>query len=279
MKLPSNFAGITFFAVLIFPITTAGQNETCYFPDGSVARYNDELYLPCKIISPGGVTFCCYRTDACTEAGYCAGDAGIFYRGGCTDQTWTSSLCPEICAKGAISTKHIYIYHTLRTLLTNFLSVDTLGFAAFYSCNAGQFAQDNWTCGGMGCDPSVTFSFKPGRLFVPPLAASTATITTTVSGAVTAATATVAAQPDTNSCPSNNGAVTGVGAGLGIALGLAILAGLSGFLYEHRKRKAAEKRISNYGQGGLISDSKFPVAQEAGSGMVHELGPSYRSQL
>ena len=86
---------------LLASVATASQNDTCYFPDGTQAQYSDTPYVPCKETSADGVTYCCGRDDMCTISGYCIGDAGVFYRGGCTDQTWTSSLCPVLCAQGA----------------------------------------------------------------------------------------------------------------------------------------------------------------------------------
>jgi hypothetical protein len=97
--------------LILASITTASQNASCYFPDGSEATYGDIDYVPCKDMSAGGFTYCCASTDVCTVGGYCLGSAGVFYRGGCTDQTWTSSLCPSLCAEGAILLEHACLIH------------------------------------------------------------------------------------------------------------------------------------------------------------------------
>jgi|SRR5271155_4564673 hypothetical protein len=101
MGLPSVLPELALTVAFLVSITTASQNDTCYFPDGSVAAYNGLDYVPCKETSAGGVTYCCDPNEICTIAGYCVGAAGVFYRGGCTDKTWTSSLCPVLCATGA----------------------------------------------------------------------------------------------------------------------------------------------------------------------------------
>ncbi len=94
-------ARLTLGVFLLTSIATASLNSTCFFPDGSEAQYSNTPYVPCKETSADGVTYCCGQNDMCTVSGYCIGDAGVFYRGGCTDQTWTSGLCPELCAQGA----------------------------------------------------------------------------------------------------------------------------------------------------------------------------------
>lgn len=102
MRLPSKLPELALTVSFLVAISTASQNATCYFPDGSVAAYNGLDYVNCKKTSAGGFTYCCDPNDICTGAGYCVGGAGVFYRGGCTDKTWTSSLCPVLCATGAI---------------------------------------------------------------------------------------------------------------------------------------------------------------------------------
>lgn len=106
-RLPLMFS--RFICILSFPcifficITKALQNNTCYFPDGSVAVDEEIDYVQCKETSAGGFTHCCTPYNICTVGGYCVGNAGFFYRGGCTDKTWTSNLCPALCAKSSTS--------------------------------------------------------------------------------------------------------------------------------------------------------------------------------
>jgi hypothetical protein len=108
MGLPSTLPELALTVAFLVSITTASQNDTCYFPDESEAAYNGVNYVPCKEPSPGGFTYCCGRSDMCTLAGYCIGSAGVFYRGGCTDRTWTSPLCPTLCAKGVTPCLEMY---------------------------------------------------------------------------------------------------------------------------------------------------------------------------
>lgn len=107
MDLASMFSELALIAIFLVSITTAFQNHTCYFPDGSVAQYGSLAFVQCKETSVDGVTHCCNPNDICTVAGYCVGGAGVFYRGGCTDKTWTSNLCPLLCATGATLLKNI----------------------------------------------------------------------------------------------------------------------------------------------------------------------------
>lgn len=94
MGLSSMHREVSIAAALLASVATATQNEACYWPDGS----NADGFVQCKNTSPGGFTFCCGVADTCTVGGYCVGvGVGQLYRGGCTDQTWTASQCPQEC--------------------------------------------------------------------------------------------------------------------------------------------------------------------------------------
>ena len=288
MGLPKILPTYGLAVVLLASITTASQNATCYYPNGSPVSG----YVPCKDLSTNGVTYCCSSSSVCTTGGYCLGNAGVFYRGGCTDHTWTSSLCPILCATGAILLEHAWLI--LTNLLTKCLSAILNNFANFYPCNAGIFSHNNWVCGDPSqpstnfCDTASfnsSFTFDPGAPFVPQVEAVTATSTVTTISSVTAypsSTATASTLPNADSCPTHKGTIIGLGVGLGLGLGLLSIATFACFLVERRRRMSAEKdaseaQASGFYQSNLKGDPNSKTAHEAGSQMLHEIGHSHRS--
>jgi hypothetical protein len=79
------------------------QGNSCYYPDGSSAASD----TPC--FSTSGASVCCGDGFACLANGICQVTSFAFisnpdlnkqinyYRGSCTDQTWSSSSCPQFC--------------------------------------------------------------------------------------------------------------------------------------------------------------------------------------
>lgn len=67
----------------------------CYHPDGS-----DSHDRPCNTTVEGAHSACCSQGDFCTSRGWCVGNAGFLYRGGCTDSTWASEQCNPWCRDG-----------------------------------------------------------------------------------------------------------------------------------------------------------------------------------
>ena len=85
------------FLLIYYPIILGAS---CYFPDQSIAG---QPYLPCSGTTSDGYSPCCASGDQCTEHGYCFGNAGYIYRGGCTDITWQSPNCAQQCRDGTQS--------------------------------------------------------------------------------------------------------------------------------------------------------------------------------
>lgn len=76
---------------------TAAQAQ-CFFPGGGPA---DEGYGICNSTAGGVHSVCCdLRNSVCTTTGLCAGSAGYYYRGGCTDRTFKDLACPQDCVNG-----------------------------------------------------------------------------------------------------------------------------------------------------------------------------------
>ena len=97
MSLPRLLPALAIIFTSLTFVATASPSDTCYWPDGTVAVNR----VPCESI-PGQETWCCEDSSVCTTGGYCLGNAGVFSRGGCTDQTWQSNFCPQLCAHGAV---------------------------------------------------------------------------------------------------------------------------------------------------------------------------------
>jgi hypothetical protein len=89
------FCYITLLIVSLLPFTTA----TCYFPDGTIPRQD----TPCR---SSGFSTCCGAGYACLSNNLCMltkhvanpiEGQSIHVRGSCTDESWNSEFCPNIC--------------------------------------------------------------------------------------------------------------------------------------------------------------------------------------
>ena len=217
------------FAILSFvQATPSGQ---CYFPNGNLATD----YLPCTDISGEAQSWCCHLSDSvCTQNGYCVGSNGLFYRGGCTDSTFTSPSCPQVCKNDSPTT-----------------------FSTFFNCaDPGTYSQ-TWCCATGSSDGccNAGFSIDFGNPFQPN-ATQTVTIATSpaTSARSTASPSTVSSTSTSSAVPlqtassgasgNKNGTIIGVGVGVGLGVGLlAIAAVLYIFLTQQRKRRQAEKTL------------------------------------
>ena len=93
---------IGFWSILVaVHFFTSFVQTTCYFPDGSVPGKDVGDYQPCNSTAGTAGSACCdMATSTCTTAGYCAGNAGYLYRGGCTIQNFQSPNCAAQCLNG-----------------------------------------------------------------------------------------------------------------------------------------------------------------------------------
>ena len=192
-------------------------------------------YLPCIDISGEAQSWCCHLSDSvCTQNGYCVGSNGLFYRGGCTDSTFTSPSCPQVC-KNAFPTT----------------------FSAFFNCaDPGTYSQ-TWCCATGSSDSycNAGFSIDFGNHFQPN---DTQTVTIAASSATfppsTASSSTISSTPTSSAGPlqtassstsrNTNGKIIGVGVGVGLGVGLvAIAVVLFTFLTQQRRRRDAQKTL------------------------------------
>ena len=68
--------------------------QNCYYPDGNLTKGPDAA------CSSGGGTCCPYQWE-CLSNGLCYLPSANYYgRYTCTDATWQSSSCPQLCTEG-----------------------------------------------------------------------------------------------------------------------------------------------------------------------------------
>ena len=78
-------------AIIYLVFLAAGQN--CYYPDGSLSTEGDAACT-----SEGGA--CCPLHWECMSNGLCYLESENYYgRYTCTDQTWQSPDCPQLCTQ------------------------------------------------------------------------------------------------------------------------------------------------------------------------------------
>lgn len=83
---------------LLYFTATTSASASCYYPSGSIAPAD----IPCNH-NPTEDSACCGQGFICLSNGLCqnplvaAGEFGLYSRGSCTDQSWTSSQCPKFC--------------------------------------------------------------------------------------------------------------------------------------------------------------------------------------
>ena len=96
MKLPLSFlCGAACATSILLPHLVHGQ--TCYYPNGDISTSD----YPCSSDVDG---LCCPLNWQCLSNGLCYLDNAQYYgRYTCTDQTWSSPGCPEICTDGSHS--------------------------------------------------------------------------------------------------------------------------------------------------------------------------------
>ncbi|KAK8023062.1 hypothetical protein PG991_006943 [Apiospora marii] len=240
------------------PLFVFGQqfSATCYAPDGTPA--SDGSYMPCSF--SGGASMCCPTNgtstngnngdprsnggsrDTCTEGGLCIGQSdGKTRRGYCTDQSWKSSACVNICtnssAGGSSSGAAILNY------CPNEQNV--------YCCGDG-----NTTC----CGTSFAHTLAGSATVTLSTIVSTAFVTYTPSASASDASATREPLSGAAREALSTGGKTGVGIGAGVG-GLAVIAVASALVYRARRRRQRLKK-----QGGKMDEAEGEGSRGSVSG-------------
>ena len=79
-------------AIFVLTHLSAALAHDCFYPDGNIPK--DFTFLPCGPEN-GPHSACCGKGHGCSMNGFCFGNAGFMYRGGCTDRNWTAPACAQ----------------------------------------------------------------------------------------------------------------------------------------------------------------------------------------
>lgn len=99
---------------LIDPVRA--DEVVCYAPDGKTVGDN-ETYVPCNklgITQSGVYSSCCQldgdpdERDLCTTSGLCI-RGSVLSRGYCTDKTWGSPACVNVCTSKDVGSSVLFI--------------------------------------------------------------------------------------------------------------------------------------------------------------------------
>lgn len=88
---------VSFALLIFFTLSRPSLQQTCYYPDGSIANTDRACILEGQDFS-----FCCGQNYACLANKVCSNTissaSGInLVRGSCTDHSWESEFCPNFC--------------------------------------------------------------------------------------------------------------------------------------------------------------------------------------
>ncbi|KAB8073561.1 hypothetical protein BDV29DRAFT_134985 [Aspergillus leporis] len=231
MLLAGMFRQKTSFLLLVqaarFPLVPAAQ---CYWNDG-VAAINE--YQPC--FPDQAHSACCglnklndQPNDMCTTSGLCYVQVkpytGHLMLNPCTDQSWGSSDCPQICPNSLKTDSGIWIL----------------------PCPSN--GKDRWCCSGDGSDCCANdFKLDIGKLLLP---TSSNSSTSPSENTTIVATMTITANANSQATSfgecSANSKITAVGAGVGAGLGACLVTTAAALWFQrrlHRKRLQELKEL------------------------------------
>ena len=107
---------------------------SCYYPNGDPSIEND---IPCNTSGDGP---CCPDQWQCESNGLCfLENEGYYGRYTCTDQTWQSSSCPQICTHGIFQ----FILARTEMKLTEDVDLTANGNEAVLECTSGSYCCDS----------------------------------------------------------------------------------------------------------------------------------------
>lgn len=84
----------------VLDLTSAASQQACYFPNGTEAISNVDIYpyLPCFPNRPNSMCCRTNSTDTCNKDGLCESSwDGNLWRDFCTDPTWQAPGCTKLC--------------------------------------------------------------------------------------------------------------------------------------------------------------------------------------
>lgn len=250
MYIPSIYVSLLALSIHIW---SASPETLCYYPDGTVPLLP---YMPCNSTAEGVHSACCAQGDPCSKTGYCYGNAGFLYRGGCTDQTWASEQCCPHCRDAAI---HSFsnVYHC---------DLNNGSAAGLWCCGAQEGTPESEA----GCCNTTLFNpvFTGGfQIFFAPatelnISATNASASNATQGISTPGSSSpFACSPGANLTASQNAPASKpqqqshervtIGVGVGIPLGVIAFMSILLLFREHRLRLCAESTA------GIINDKRL----------------------
>ena len=257
--------------------SVAGLSD-CYLPNGTALPLSS-AYEPC-IATENVFSMCCVlnvtalealgfteaRLDTCLPNGMCQAPASVggFARDMCTDPTWKSPNCLNICVGGSVSPVFSSSPNLRLTIQGGGTAEDA---SALTQCTDG-----SWCCGSKNtacCNNNQGFQVAKA---IPPYVVADASSTGTATSSPTGTSS--PAQNTQNSISTNppvkassNGAEIGLGAALGVILLAAVVVGVYFFF----KRRGIRR-----GRVELVGDSKlaYPMTpiQRGGSNATNRYG-------
>ncbi|OJJ45816.1 hypothetical protein ASPZODRAFT_17253 [Penicilliopsis zonata CBS 506.65] len=232
--------------------------DSCYDSDGDLASSN----VACS--DDGNVTWCCSDGYYCMSNRLCEWQTGDFYQGTCTDETWESSECPNICGDDgnpevwecSTSEGTFCCGGTDGSCCDNSTEIITLGQAMTIGyINNGTLSvmttsSTTTTSTGSTTSSSVTTTTGDTSTTV------TTTTSTSTTGTPTNTSGSTGGGNSGGSSSSDTGAIAGGVVG-GVA-GLAALAVLAWFLWRRNRQKTHKTDLSpNLQRAELSTDGNY----------------------
>ena len=291
------------FALIIASCFAAAP--ACYYPEGNLAV--DQVPCNAAVANKGENASACCNNDGnsyCTQNGLCL-QGGVLYRSSCTDKSWQSSKCPQLCTDG---TSPFFSSITLDTKQSFSNLGQTSLFMNFHECPY----MYTWRCEYTDCK-SGSFRIPPEELNIilrdsqapsavnaigfanpnsPFLTANTTSSSTsgkaTNQNYIVSTASAVSAAPTPLPSGSSNSNTVPIALGIAIPLGVILIASLAGLLYCRRRAISQAKNSAGAMQpsytvshghersrGELPNHGPVPELKSSGP-VLHELAGSGR---
>ncbi|KAL2831111.1 hypothetical protein BDW59DRAFT_140415 [Aspergillus cavernicola] len=238
---------------------------SCYFSDGSYGSSEQQPCFPDQEVSA-----CCGlakatgdENDYCLTSGIClgqvAGYTGFMMLNSCTDSSWESDDCPNICPRSTRASHGIHILPCLETDSSHWCcsvdGSDCCDDAFEFDIGTLMFpdggSNGNWTNPTSVVNPPTSTNAGSIESISTNSDQPTTTVTITARPTADSDTASDSASPsettcDNGTCPDSKTAVVGVGVGLGAALVVCLLSSAGALWFQRRvfKKRLEDTRAS-----------------------------------
>lgn len=240
MLVPTTLLSLGLVALLT-PRAATAQEVECWAPDGETLADNT-TYVPCNklgITQEGVYSSCCNldgkpgERDLCTTTGLCL-NGGVLSRGYCTDQSWDSAACVNVCTDEASNGSQN-------------------GTVEITPCGDGTYCcgSNNLRC----CDTDEAFTIPTQSSVITDNVTETVIVTHTASA-------------DDESSTFRNATI-----GLGAALGVVALVGLGSVLWLLRKNKHLYQQLAQAQSDQQNSPYGHHHGASTGGGAMSQMTP------